>query len=71
MCWKRKLYRWKPEGGVPEVLEIPNSELEKANDLHQKLVEAAAKNDETLMEKFFEVGSLTEDEMLVTGSAKD
>lgn len=60
---KRKMYRWKPEGGVPEVLEIPESELGKANDLHQKLVEAAAENDETLMEKFFESGSLTEDEM--------
>ncbi|MFT4073714.1 MAG: elongation factor G [Dysgonamonadaceae bacterium] len=60
---KRKLYRWKPEGGVPEVLDIPQEELEKANDLHQKLVEAAAENDESLMEKFFEEGNLTEDEM--------
>jgi elongation factor G len=60
---KRKLYRWKPEGGVPEVLEIPENELERANDLHQKLVEAAAENDETLMEKFFEEGSLSEEDM--------
>ena len=37
--------------------------LKKARELNQKLVEAAAENDETLMEKFFEQGSLTEDEM--------
>ena len=31
--------------------------------MHKTLVEAAAENDETLMEKFFESESLTEDEM--------
>ncbi len=31
--------------------------------MHKALVEAAAENDETLMEKFFELESLTEDEM--------
>ena len=60
---KMKLYKWKPEGGVPEVLEIPAEEQEKALALHQALVEAAAENDEGLMEKFFEDGSLTEEEM--------
>jgi len=38
-------------------------EKEKAADLHQKLIEAAAENDEGLMEKFFDQGILTEDEM--------
>ncbi|MDR0873041.1 MAG: elongation factor G [Prevotellaceae bacterium] len=60
---KMKLYKWKPEGGVPEVLEIPDSEINKAQELHNALVEAAAEHDESLMEKFFEEGSLTEDEM--------
>jgi len=60
---KMKMYRWKPEGGVPEVLEIPDSEISKAQDLHNALVEAAAEHDEELMEKFFDQGSLTEDEM--------
>ena len=60
---KMKLYQWKPEGGTPEILEIPASELEKAQNLHNLLVEAAAENDEGLMEKFFDAGSLTEDEM--------
>jgi len=60
---KNKMYKWKAEGGVPEELEIPDSEKEKAAELHQKLVEAAAENEESLMEKFFEQGSLSEDEM--------
>lgn len=58
-----KKYEWGPDGGVPTISEIPDEELEKARELNQKLVEAAAENDETLMEKFFEQGSLTEDEM--------
>ena len=58
-----KMYSWSPEGGKPTILDIPESEMEKARELNQKLVEAAAENDETLMEKFFEQGSLTEDEM--------
>ena len=62
---KMKLYRWKPEGGVPDVLEIPDSEIEKAQNLHNLLVEAAAEHDEELMEKFFDQGSLTEDEMRI------
>ncbi|MDR2120664.1 MAG: elongation factor G [Tannerella sp.] len=60
---KMKMYRWKPEGGVPEVLDIPGSEKEKADNLHAKLVEAAAEHDDALMEKFFDEGSLTEDDM--------
>lgn len=60
---KMKMYRWKPEGGVPDVLDIPEEEQAKAMDFHQTLVEAAAENDETLMEKFFDQGSLSEEEM--------
>ena len=57
------MYRLKPEGGVPDVLEIPAEEMDKAMELHQALVEAAAENDDTLMEKFFEEGALSEDDM--------
>lgn len=60
---KMKMYRWKPEGGVPEVLEIPVEEEEKAAELHKILVEAAAEHDDSLMEKFFEEGTLSEDDM--------
>ncbi|MCC8036872.1 MAG: elongation factor G [Bacteroidales bacterium] len=58
-----KKYSWGPEGGVPTIEEIPADQKEKAEELHQALVEAAAENDETLMEKFFDQGQLTEDEM--------
>ena len=58
-----KKYSWGPDGGVPTIEDIPASEAERAQELHQALVEAAAENDETLMEKFFEQGHLTEDEM--------
>ncbi|MDD4515543.1 elongation factor G [Massilibacteroides sp.] len=60
---KMKMYRWKPEGGVPEVLDIPAEESDKAMDLHKILVEAAAEHDDMLMEKFFEEGTLNEDDM--------
>ncbi|MDR2843549.1 MAG: elongation factor G [Candidatus Symbiothrix sp.] len=60
---KMKMYQWKPEGGTPDILDIPASELEKAQELHNALIESAAENDEGLMEKFFEQGTLTEDEM--------
>ncbi len=58
-----KKYSWGAEGGAPTIEEIPADQMEKANELHQALVEAAAENDETLMEKFFEQGHLSEDEM--------
>ena len=60
---KMEMYQWKPEGGKPDVLPIPETEREKANELHNALVEAAAENDEGLMELYFKKGSLTEDEM--------
>lgn len=62
---KMKLYKWKPEGGVPEILDIPAEEMDKAQELHNALVEAAAEHDEALMEKFFDQGSLDEEEMRV------
>ncbi len=58
-----KKYSWGPDGGTPIIEEIPAEEMEKAQELHQALVEAAAENDETLMEKFFDQGHLSEDEM--------
>ena len=58
-----KKYSWKPEGGAPIIEDIPAEEMDKAKEMHAALVEAAAANDDTLMEKFFESESLTEDEM--------
>ena len=58
-----KKYSWKPEGGAPIIEDIPAEEMDKAMELHKALVEAAAENDEGLMEKFFEEETLTEDEL--------
>ena len=58
-----KKYSWGPDGGVPVIEDIPEEERERAQELHRQLVEAAAENDESLMEKFFEEEHLTEDEM--------
>ena len=60
---KMKLYKFKPEGGKPEKLNIPKDYLELANTLHNELVEKAAENDDALLELFFEKGTLNEDEM--------
>ena len=58
-----KKYSWGPDGGAPTIEDIPAEEMEKAQEWHKTLVEAAAEHDESLMEKFFESESLTEDEM--------
>lgn len=58
-----KKYSWNPDGGEPIIEDIPADEKDKAKELHKVLVEAAAENDDTLMEKFFESETLSEDEM--------
>jgi elongation factor G len=60
---KQKYYKWKPGATTPEVLDIPASEKDKADEFYNTLLEAAAENDENLMEKYFEQGELTEEEM--------
>jgi elongation factor G len=57
------LYKFKDTGGKPEKLPIPDDEQAKADALHKELIEAIASNDETLMEKYFDKGELSEDEM--------
>lgn len=60
---KMKVYKFGPEGGKPEKLEIPEDQKELAELLHNELVEKAAENDEDLMELFFDKGTLNEDEL--------
>lgn len=60
---KMVMYKFPEEGGKPEKVDIPQSEIEEARMLHNELVEKAAENDERLMEKYFEKGTLDEDEM--------
>lgn len=60
---KMVMYKYPASGGKPEKHPIPDSERAKANEMHNRLVEAAAENDERLMEVYFEKGELDEDEM--------
>ena len=60
---KMVMYKFPSEGGKPEKLPIPDDERGRADELHNTLVEAAAENDESLMELYFEKGELDEDEM--------
>ena len=57
------MYKFPASGGKPEKMSIPSSEMSRAEAMHQKLVEAAAENDEGLMEMFFDTGTLTEEEL--------
>jgi elongation factor G len=45
--------------------DIPADVAGRANEYREKLVEAVAESDEKLMEKFFDSGSLTNDEVIV------
>lgn len=60
---KMKMYKFKDENGTREELDIPADMLDEAQTLQQELIEKAAENDESLMEIFFDKGSLTEDEI--------
>ena len=60
---KMVMYKFPEDGGKPAKLPIPDSEKEKADTLHNELVEKAAENDEALMELYFEKGNLDEDQL--------
>ncbi len=57
------MYTFGPDGGKPEKVPIPDDQIGRAQEIHNQLVEIAAENDEGLMEKFFDAGSLTEEEL--------
>ena len=61
---KMKMYKYGKEGGQPQILDIPASEKSKAEELQNQLFEMAAENDESLMERYFEEGALTEEEVI-------
>lgn len=58
-----KQLTWDTDGGTPKVSDIAPEYADKASEMNQALVEMAAENDESLMDKFFEQGALSEDEM--------
>ncbi len=57
------MYEFPEGGGKPDKLPIPDSMKERADQLHQELVETIAENDETLMDIYFEHGELDEEQM--------
>jgi len=63
---KMKLLRFEKDSkGEYTEEDIPDNLKEKAQKLHQELVELVAEEDEALMDKFFEEGgNLTEDELI-------
>ena len=61
---QNKLLKFPIGGGKPIVEEIPASEKDKVEEMHNALIEAAAENDEKLMDKYFEEGTLSEEEMM-------
>ena len=58
-----KKFTWNAEGGDGTVEDIPADLMDKAEEMRAALIEAAAENDEALMEKFFMEEALTEDEI--------
>ena len=58
-----KKLSWKADGGAHTIEDIPAEEMDKAEELHAALVEAAAECDEALMEKYFETEQLDPDEI--------
>ena len=58
-----KYYRFKDANGTREDLEIPAEFQAQAEEYRNALIEKAAEFDDALMEKFFESGELTEDEI--------
>lgn len=57
------MYKFPAGGGKPEKLPVPAEYQARANELHAALVEAAAENDDALMERFFEEGTLNEEDL--------
>ncbi len=57
------MYVFPPNGGKPEKKPIPDAEKDRAMEMHNAIVEAAAENDEELMERFFDKGTLSEEDL--------
>ncbi|MCX6278131.1 MAG: elongation factor G [Bacteroidetes bacterium] len=60
---KMKQLKFTAGGGKPEITDIPASEKDKADEMYSALVEELASKDESLMEIYFDKGTLTEEQM--------
>ncbi|HEX9984300.1 MAG TPA: elongation factor G [Thermoanaerobaculia bacterium] len=60
-----KAYLYPPDGsGKYELAEIPESHKAEAEQWREQLIEKVAEGDDTLMERFFEQGGLSQEELL-------
>ena len=60
---KMKYYHFKDANGTREELDIPAQFADEAAEAQQALIEKAAEFDDELMEKFFDQGTLSEEEV--------
>ncbi|MFA6676974.1 MAG: elongation factor G [Bacteroidales bacterium] len=61
---KMKMYTFTDNNGTRESAEIPAEYKEKSDQLRSEIIEMAAENDEDLMNKYFENGTLSQEDML-------
>ncbi|MBW6492308.1 MAG: elongation factor G [Lentimicrobium sp.] len=61
---QQKMFKYPAGGGKAEILDIPADQKDKAEEMFNNLVESAAENDETIMEAFFENGTLSPEELI-------
>ena len=61
---KMKMLTWEGEGGKAKESDIPDSEMDKVEELREKFIESIAEVDESLMEKYFEEGTLSEEDLM-------
>lgn len=67
----KKAYKWEDEKGTEfDEIPIPEEMVDQVEEYHNKLVEAAAEEDEALMEKFFEDPSSINDEEIIAAIRK-
>jgi elongation factor G len=60
-----KAYRYPPDSsGKVEITEIPAEYKDEANEWREKLIEKVAEGDDKLMERFFEQGGLSQEELI-------
>lgn len=57
------MYEFGEEGGKPKKMPIPDDAIDRAKQMHNNIVEAAAEESEGLMEKYFELGTLEEEDL--------
>ena len=59
-----KMLKWNSEEDDPEITDIPEDQKDRAQELHEQLVEAAAESEDELMETFFDEGTLSEEQIM-------